>query len=114
MKYRSLVRRAVHDALAVEATYSPLAEDEDDVTLNVRWHAAGERLQGDLQGQGYAEVIADKDRIIFDAAQLETLEVVPQRGDRIIFTDPEIGELVLEARLPTDGPVTVTWEVTRA
>lgn len=107
------MRRAVHDAFAVEAIYTPPGPNPQPFACRVRWHNRGERLVGDNQGSGYAEAINPVERIVFNMDQLALIGVSKvERAGKLLV--PAYNEtLVLDVQVPSDGPVTQTWEVTR-
>ena len=118
-KVKARVRKVVHDTLSVSAHYS------DDVVTNAvciraRWHSKLE-LQGDLNYQGYAEVLEGIDRIIFNITDARHLNI--KRGGLITFTAysqqlPDGGysaapTFLLDSKEPTSGPHEEIWRVTR-
>lgn len=125
-KAKTQARRVVHDTLGVLAYY------KDDtmstpVAIRARHHNKID-MTGDLDGSGYAQTIEGIDRIVFDAQDARTLRV--KVGGVVTFTDygsgmgvdlgaPLGGEgvappaYILRVRLPSDGPVNETWEVSR-
>lgn len=108
---RREARLAVHSAFATPALY----QDEtlaEPVEVAVRWHNRATTL-GDLDGGGYAEVVARIDRVIFDREALAELPVTPRRGGTLTLTDHDDLVLKLDSKDPHDGPVTETWTVTR-
>lgn len=105
-------RRAVHDALAVEAVYT----DPDGVnatTLSVRWHNRINR-HGDMDAQGYAEIIENIDRIIFDLEELAAKGVTLAREGTVTLSALLGGATFsLDAQEPDSGPIERIWLVTR-
>lgn len=104
-------RRALHDTLAVDATYSDPALAEP-VAIKVRYHSKIVRT-GDMESGGYAEIIAGIDRLVFDRAALADLGVILVRRGRVIIADYDDATFILADRDPSDGPHTVIWTVTR-
>lgn len=105
------LRRAVHDGFAVDATYqdsSMLAP----VSLRVRWHTKGARPFGDIGGEGYAEVIENEDRVVFDVDDLAAKGICPSRGALVSFAVYGIC-VKLNMRDDKTGPVSEAWTVTR-
>lgn len=104
-------RRAVHDTFAVSAEYR---DDSmvDPVPLRVRFHTQRVSPFGDLNGQGFADVIENADRVVFDLEALAALPVVPCRGGVLVFPDYGL-TLVLDQREAVSGPINETWTVTR-
>jgi len=110
---KGMARRAVHDVFAVEAVYTPPGPNRTPLGVRVRWHVRGNRLLGDLQGQGYGEVVTDVDRVVFNMEQLAEINApLPERGARIFLPGNNV-TLILDVRDPADGPITQTWEVVR-
>lgn len=105
-------RRAVHDALKVDAVYTG-PDGITSVTLGVRWHNKINR-HGDIEAQGYAEIIEGIDRIIFDLEELAAKSVTLRREGTV--TMPEImggATFSLDAQEPDAGPMLRIWLVTR-
>ena len=111
---KGTARRAVHDVFAVAAIHTPSEPNGVQKACRVRWHIRGQRLLGDLQGQGYGEVISDADRLVFNTEQLATVGITLKRGDRLTIPALNNSTFVLSVLDPTDGPITQTWEVERA
>jgi hypothetical protein len=111
---KGTARRAVHDVFAVAAIHTPSEPNGVQKACRVRWHIRGQRLLGDLQGQGYGEVISDADRLVFNTEQLATAGITLKRGDRLTIPALNNSTFVLSVLDPTDGPITQTWEVERA
>ena len=110
---KALARRTVHDTMSVAATYidPSLAMA---VPLRVRWH--NKIVQGgDLENQGYTQVITSYDRVIFDRDEIEPLGIVVQRGGKVTITEPGYnGQLLLiDERDPLAGPLTEAWIVSK-
>ena len=110
---KGTARRVVHDVFAVPAVIIP-RDGSEPKAIRVRWHVRGNRMLGDLQGQGFGEVIAAVDRVVLNTEQLRVVGVTPQSGDKIVVSDLPGAEFFLDVRDPADGPVTQTWEVRRA
>lgn len=119
-KIKAKVRKVVHNTLSVSAQYS---DDfiTDPVCINARWHSKLE-LQGDLNYQGYAEVLEGIDRIIFyivDARELNikrgglvTFTAYAQKLDDGNYSSPP--SFLLDSKEPVAGPHEEIWRVTRA
>lgn len=110
-EWKSLVRQALHECLAVPARYQDDSLDMP-VDVTVRWHTKVDRF-GDLENGGYAEVIEGINRLIFNRAQLDELGIKPCRGGEvtILATGYENVTLVLVTMEPYDGPVEEVWNV---
>jgi hypothetical protein len=105
-------RRAVHDALSVEVVYTG-PDGLTTETLSVRWHNRINR-HGDLDVQGYAEIVENIDRVIFDLEELAAKGVTLAREGSI--TLPEImggATFSLDTQEPDSGPIERIWLVTR-
>lgn len=111
---KRVTRKAVHTAFRREALYAAPGSEEDPVAVGVRWHAAGARLGG-YGSEGYAEIVTETDRIVFDREELATLGITPERGAVVTITDedPQIS-FSLDTRPDRDGPIAEVWLVTRA
>ena len=107
------MRRDLHDTFAITASYqdSTLLEPVD---VNIRWHSRYETF-GNLSEQGYAEIVDNVDRIVFDIDELVTLELTPRVGGLVTITEDGWGDAVLVLRLsdPRIGPVENVWQVGR-
>ncbi len=104
------LRRAVHDGFAVSATYQD-ASMLTPASLRARWHTKGGRPFGDL-GDGYAEIIENVDRVVFDTEELVTKGITPCKGAVVSF--PDYGICVkLSTRDDKTGPIVEAWTVTR-
>jgi len=110
-KAKSLARRTVHQTLGVRAFY------QDDslnlpVEIRARWHnRLG--LVGDLDNQGYAEMLQGIDRVIFNVTEARAVNV--KRGGTLSI-EMDIGgkkpTFSLQNKEPTDGPENESWEMT--
>lgn len=103
LELKALLRRTVHDTRKEPALYTaPGSSTPQEV--NVRVHE-GNRLIGDLDREGYAKVVADLPRIIFDQA-----EVMPEYAGEVTITSSGRSYHIDVVR-PIDGPVEVICEV---
>ncbi len=107
---KAAARRAVHDAFAIAATYQD-AVVTTPVDLLVRYHTRMVRPFGD-DGSGYAEVIENIDRVVFDTEALAALGITPIRTGVVTFPDYGI-TVKLDVRDPTSGPIAQAWTVVR-
>lgn len=105
---KTQARRAVHKTLAVPAVY---VDDSMNGPMDIRarWHSRINRF-GDLDRQGYAEIIENIDRIIFVPS--DHAGFMPKRGGRVTFAQYG-ATFELDTREPKDGPLEVVWLVTR-
>ncbi len=105
------MRAVVHATFAVDALYST-----DDMLapapLSVRFHTKKINPFGDLGGDGYAVVIENADRAIFDVAELATNAITPEAGATIDFTEYGL-TFTLGVRDPTTGPGEEIWTIVR-
>jgi hypothetical protein len=109
---RAKMRRGVHAAFAVEATY----EDADvvvPVPITVRWGAEKQVRAGNLDSGDYAEIIESIDRLHFDSEELATKGVAIRRGGIVTLTEFTNAKFELDVREQADGPIRITWTVTR-
>jgi hypothetical protein len=105
------VRRAVHDAFAVDATYQD-ASMLYPVQLRVRYHSRVANPFGDLEGAGYAEIIENAERVVFDLEELAAKAITPCKGAKITLV--EYGFCAtLNTRDTKTGPVNEAWTITR-
>lgn len=104
--------KVVHDTFKVPVLYYAPGS-ATGVALHVRWH---DRLTqvGNIVDTGYADVLEGIDRVIFEQEELTLQSVVPVREGRVVF-GPQFKNAVLrlEAAEKANGPVNVTWKVTR-
>lgn len=110
---KAKARQAVHATLAVSATY----QDSTMVTpvpITARWLNRLSKV-GDLENQGYGQMLESIDRVVLDVQVARSLGV--KKGGTISFTsylsEGSTPEFILALKLPTDGPVNEVWEVTR-
>lgn len=119
-KLKARVRKVVHDTLSVSAHYQDNMITSPQA-IQARWHSKIE-LQGDLNYQGYAEVLENIDRIIFNVADARNLNI--KRGGLVTFhsyaqtlldgTCLDAPTFILDSKEPTAGPHEEIWRVTRA
>jgi hypothetical protein len=110
---KAKARQVVHSTLAVSATY----QDSTMVTpvpITARWLNKLSKV-GDLENQGYGQMLESIDRVVLDVQVARSLGV--KKGGTISFTsylsEGATPEFILALKLPTDGPVNEVWEVTR-
>lgn len=106
------LRRTVHATFAASALYSD-PQVAAPVPLTVRWHSATAKPYGDIESDGYAEIIARVDRLVFSRDELAAAAIRLRHGGRVLFPDQGNALFVLDTEDPPDGPVTVAWTVTR-
>lgn len=110
--YKAMARQAAHDAFAARALHYDANGVETE--LRVRWH--GKQV---IEGApaGYAQSLDVNESVIFDRGELEQKGVDPKQNDSVVFPDfaRASGPLTvfLNTREPYDGPVNVTWYVSR-
>lgn len=104
---KALLRRTVHDTLAVAAFY------EDDsmskpAPVQARWHNKIDRF-GDPESAGFAEHIQGVDRIVLFPGDTPALRF--RRGGVVRF--PGYGNaFTLEILEPSNGPLQQVWQAT--
>ncbi len=112
-KTKSLVRRTVHDTFGVRAFYKDTSMNVA-AALRARWHNKIDRF-GDLESQGYAEIVQGIDRVIFEAAEARRLNV--RRGGEVTFPSAPgtVAALafILQVREPSNGAFEECWTVSR-
>jgi hypothetical protein len=78
-------------------------------TIKARWHNKIARF-GDLENQGYADVVEGVDRIVLFPGDTPDITFV-RNG---IVTFPGYGNSFrLEYQEPSDGPLSVVWQAVR-
>lgn len=111
-KLKAQVRQTVHKTFGVPALYADSATPSP-VDVRVRWHSRIEQV-GDLENQGYANVIQGVDRIVFLSSDARSLGVKKNGTVKILNSfEPGVDEpvFVLVAREPKTGPVEEIWNV---
>ena len=112
-KAKSLVRRTVHKTFGVPAFYKD-SSLSTPVAISARWHNKIERM-GDLENQGYAEIIQGIDRVLFDATEARTVGV--KRLGEVSFPElaatptSAIPTFILNTRETETGPDREIWLV---
>ena len=107
------MRRDVQDTFGLAASYSD-ATLLEPVEVTVRWHSRYETFCN-LSEQGYAEIVDNVDRIVFDIDELVTLGLTPRVGGQVTITEDGWSNAVLSLRIadPRVGPVENVWQVGR-
>lgn len=110
---KAKARRDVHASLSVSARYESYSLDHSD-DISVRWHNKMAIL-GDIDNNGYANIIEGIERIIFMRSEIEAKNIKLEEGDTITITDYGFDNvrLVLKSQEPIVGPVEVIWQVAR-
>ena len=112
-KAKSLVRRTVHKTFGVPAFYKDSSLSEP-VGISARWHNKIERM-GDLDNQGFAEIVQGIDRVLFDATEARTVGV--KRLGEVSFPElaatptSAIPTFILNTRETETGPDREIWLV---
>jgi hypothetical protein len=125
-KAKASLRRKVHEIFGVTAFYQDSSMSEP-VEIRARWHNKETNL-GDLDNEGYAEIVEGIERIVFEAAEARTHNI--KRGGQVWF--PEYGsgmgvglgsplggedngppKFTLHLMRKNSGPVEEVWEVTQ-
>jgi hypothetical protein len=107
---KARMRRVVHDTMAVDATYLD-ATMVAAVGLRVRFHTRRVSAIGGM-GDGYAEVIENAERIVFDVEELTAAGVTPIKGGIVTLTDDGFC-LRLVTLDEATGPVEQIWTAVR-
>lgn len=107
------LRRDVHAHLGVQAFYQDDSMDAP-LEIRVRWHNK-QQLTGDLEGEGWAQMIEGIDRLIFMAADARAMGIKRTGQIHIPDLDNEDQEarFELDAKEKTTGPIEEVWKVTR-
>lgn len=104
-------RQIVHKTLAVSALYS----DDAGITntpITVRWHNKLS-VHGDLEREGYAQIIEGIDRLIFNSDELAAIPLTLARGGVVTIPQYQGAQFQLDTSAPTDGPLDLIWNVAR-
>lgn len=99
---RQEARLAVHSEFGRSASYLPVAPGAVPVPCTVRYHTRIVR-QGDLDREGYAQVVEDINRVIFLRS-----EVVGERGGIVTINTRGYSLDFLE---PSDDAQFASWNV---
>jgi len=107
------LRQAVHDAFCVDATYKDSSLTEA-VAITVRWHNQIANL-GQMDADGYAELIQGIERIIFNTTNLTDAGVTLKSKGVVTITLTGWGspKFSLTTKEPMVGPLEEIWQVTR-
>jgi hypothetical protein len=110
------MRAAVHAAFAVPAVYltggSGGSYAPSNNIVHVRWHGKMMAEVGNLDGAGYAQIFENVDTLVFSQTELTALNITPKKTDAFLLTDYSQA-FVLDNLVPANGPLNVTWNVTR-
>lgn len=107
---RQKLRRQVHASFAVRAFYRDVTM-AGAVEIEVKFHDKSVRFIGD--NDGYASVIESVDRLIFNSEEIAAKHVPLKAKGRIILPDYDNAVFLLDNLEPADGPINITWNVTR-
>jgi len=102
---KSLSRRVVHTTLGVSAFYQDASMSAPE-PIKARWHNKINRL-GDLQDQGYAEIVEGIDRIVLFPKDNPTVNYMS--GGVVTFPDYGVS-FRLQTLEPPDGPDQAVWQ----
>lgn len=105
---RERTHRAVHTLFSVPALYSDILVTQP-VALNVRLHDAVGAISVP-EAQGIADILEHITQVVFDAAELAALGVVPRRGATVRFPVYD-SVYVLDADEPHTGTIERVWTV---
>ena len=101
-------RRVVQDTLGVAASYQ---DDSLIVPVPIRARFRNRiKLQGELNDEGYAEVMEGIEQIVLIPSDYPTLTF--KRGGRVSIPEYRL-DLILDSREPVTGPLTEIWHVVR-
>lgn len=99
---RQEARLAVHSEFGVPASYLSPVPSAEPVPCTVRFHTRIIR-QGDLDREGYAQVVEDINRVIFLRSEVDPI----RRGTVTI----DGREFVLEVAEPSEDGLLAVWNV---
>lgn len=110
-EYKALCRQTVHDVLAVSALYSDSTLSQP-VPITARYHTKL-ALMGNLDHQGYAQVIEGLKYIIFNRPEVTSLGLTLRQRGTVTFPDYGIS-LVLDVLDEHDDQIEIKWSVVKA
>lgn len=106
---KAKARRVVHDTLAVQAFYQDSSMSVP-AEIKARWLNKSNVFTGDVDNQGYAEILEAVDRIVLFPD--DTPAVTFRKGGTVSFPAYDI-TFVLDLCEPSNGPLQQGWKVTR-
>lgn len=106
---KAKARRVVHNTLAVQAFYQDSSMSVP-AEIRARWLNKTNVFTGDVDNQGYAEMLEAVDRIVLFPDDTPTVNF--KKGGSVSFPGYDI-TFVLELREPSNGPLQEVWKVTR-
>lgn len=107
---KAQARRVLHDTLAVQAFYQDHSMSAPE-EIRARWLNKSNVLTGDIDNQGYAEVLEAVDRIVLFPDDTPSIQF--KTGGTVQF--PGYGlSFVLDTREPKNGPLSQVWKASRA
>lgn len=107
---KAQARRVLHDTLAVQAFYqdnSMIGPEE----IRARWHNKQVLPMGDLNNEGYADVLEGVDRIVLFPG--DTPGITFRKNGTVTFPDYGLA-FTLDTLEPRSGALQAVWKVTRA
>lgn len=115
---KAQIRGIVHETFRVSAIYQSPKAFESPVPITLRWHRKI-KVEGDLDNSGYAEMLGDVSRIIFNRPELSTanagLPLTLEHLGVVTITDQgyDNARFTLDVMEDHDGPVDEVWHVSR-
>lgn len=106
---RRQMRRDVHAAFAVSATYEDPFTELTPIT--VRLHNQTIQSVGGIND--YAAVLEAIDKLVFNAEELAALGITLTRKGVVKLVEYGGYEMVLDSLDPPDGPLKIVWAVDR-
>jgi hypothetical protein len=110
------MRREVHAAFAIPGFYQD-STMLAGVYLDIRWHDKLIPPLGALNEltarYDYVGVLENIDKLIFNVEELAAKNIVLRRKGSVLFSGYDDSIFILDVQEPNDGPIKVTWNVTR-
>jgi hypothetical protein len=106
-------RQTVHNTFGCDGSYTDTVTTVP-VGLRVRWHPV-KAMFGDLDNQGYANVLDQVNTVIFDKNELALKGIVLRAAGTVVMSDPLFNgaALSLSSKMPDDGPTEEVWMVVK-
>ena len=114
-------RQTLHGLASVIVLYTGPEDGAQPVELRARWHNKKSVPVGDLDSQGFADILATVDKLVFNQSNL----AAPEQSDGMVAAAVTLKRLgtvefaaygvtfYLEGSEPGDGPENVYWSVVR-
>lgn len=107
-----MTRQTVHNVLAVSAFYRA-TPGSTEIACTARHHTKGQ-IVGDLDASGYATMIENINRIVFNVPEVTSLALDLRQGGVVRFPDYGLSFRLDTRDDPASGPVETIWNVVKA